>query len=943
MADDAKPLWGARFRGDLQVMKALGANHVRLYGNNPANSHANFLNEAAATGLKVIIGMSDYPYTQAADNCGFTTGFDCYSQVKAQYLENLKKGLLVDGRYNPALAEVIVINEPDLKLPGIDQPKGWTKGIISAIDGMLDAEKEMGVTGPLVNFTATFSFGVCGLCEAIKDQLGLTAGEAPPPGLGQMAELRAAMLEPQTMVGYTPKNNLAKFYNERFSNSFNTANPAKDIATMFMPDYITLFPSVPVSIQEYHKPDLAMSQEADLKEIVKLAEDTELLRGISFFEFQVRYDKGGTEADFGMFGLSDNFTFATWTYFGDEVHAFCLTPVYDQSGKPLSSAVAAAFGGPGVDYDTLCIPDPAKVNLDQVGMVQISAQGSDSRMAVFVGRVVKHMGGMTQDQSGLVATAQPFVGSVGNGTARSFQELVDELGKYPSWASWDAEATCSADRNALAGQVAVEFGWVCGHFAGLNCSDIPAQCTGDIWTQADYMFSMYYNENGGNPFKNCFFGGTAIFENSMTYGAISSPCLVSKNPLFSALTNDGYQLVLSNKDPGQTVLYMRRVAIELGGQVTDEAAAEALGAAPPATLALLEAALKEGAWVCGLGGGLACPTTVTTTPLPTTLAPTGAGAVPAPTPAPWKPPSSGAEGLDSGTPLVMYVGIGAVGFVAIAVVSTVVASVLNARAKRQKRDRLRSRSPYDGGGSKGSDSSSVESGSDADALEGLVKRGGGGAEGGGAGESVTPQIFLDVPPFAVGPGTSTSLYPAAPVSEVTPAPYDSAFAVSSATSAPLGFSASPPTSFISPASSAASLGMGGGSFANAAGGRHLAVPPASPAAPGQRRSRPQTPQMQQQRPGAPQGRRPGVNRASSGGGSSGGGHGVRSGGSVGLLEVAAMPLSPESMLDSVQPMLGFSTTPPAVGLPAQTFGGGPAPFGAGRAPKAPVFGAGRAP
>lgn len=928
MADDAKPLWGARFRGDLQVMKALGANHVRLYGNNPSNSHANFLNEAAATGLKVIIGMSDYPYTQAADNCLFTTGFDCYSQVKAQYLENLKKGLLVDGRYNPALAEVIVINEPDLKLPGIDKPKGWTKGIISAIDGMLDAEKEMGVTGPLVNFTATFSFGVCGLCEAIKDQLGLSAGEAPPPGIGQMVELRAAMLDPQKMVGYTPKNNMAKFYKERFSNSFNTANPAKDIATMFMPDYITLFPSVPVSIQEYHKPDLAMSQEADLKEIVKLAEDTDLLRGISFFEFQVRYDKGGSEAEFGMFGLSDNFTFATWTYFGDEVHAFCLTPVYDQAGMPLSSAVAAAFGGPGVDYDTLCIPDPAKVNLDQVGMVQISAQGSDSRMAVFVGRVVKHMGGMTQDQSGLLATAQPFVGSVGNGTARSFQELVDEIGKYPSWASWDSEATCSADRNALAGQVAIEFGWVCGHFAGLNCSDIPAQCMGDIWTQADYMFSMYYNELGGDPFKNCFFGGTAIFENSMTYGAISSPCLVSKNPLFSALTNDGYQLVLSNKDPGQTALYMRRVAIELGGRVTDEAAVEALAAAPPATLMLLEAALKESAWVCGLGGGLACPTTVTTTSLPprtvtttslppTTLAPTGAGAVLAPTPAPWKAPPSGTEGGDSGTPLEMYVGIGAVFFVAIAVLSTLVASVLNARAKRQKRDRLRSRSSYDGGGSKRSDSTSaVESGSDSDDRECLVKRGGGVAE---------------------REGMSTSLYPAAPVSEVTSAPY-LGLAVTISTSAPLDFSASPQTPLISPASSAASLGLGGGNVATFAGGRHLAVPGASPAAggqPGLRRGRPQTPQNRP--PGA---RR--ASRGSRGGPSSGGGHGGGGGGIGGLLGVAAMPLSPQSLRVAAQPVVGFSQTPTG-GLPAQTFGGGPAPFGGGPAPKAPMFGAGRAP
>lgn len=37
---------------------------------------------------------------------------------------------------------MIVINEPDLKIPGISKPKEFCRAIVSAIDGMLDAEKD---------------------------------------------------------------------------------------------------------------------------------------------------------------------------------------------------------------------------------------------------------------------------------------------------------------------------------------------------------------------------------------------------------------------------------------------------------------------------------------------------------------------------------------------------------------------------------------------------------------------------------------------------------------------------------------------------------------------------------------------------------------------------------------------------------------------------------
>eukprot|EP00418_Pyrodinium_bahamense_P083834 CAMPEP_0179053940 /NCGR_PEP_ID=MMETSP0796-20121207/22532_1 /TAXON_ID=73915 /ORGANISM="Pyrodinium bahamense, Strain pbaha01" /LENGTH=200 /DNA_ID=CAMNT_0020750553 /DNA_START=1 /DNA_END=599 /DNA_ORIENTATION=+ len=186
MSEAAKPLWGPRGRHDLKVIKQLGANTVRLYGNNPANDHRSFLEEAQALGLGVVVGISDYPYIQMPGNC-MSTQQNCYQQVKESYLGNLRGGFLQENRtYHPALRQVIVINEPDLKAPGIASPRLFIRAIISAIDGMLGAEKAANVTGALPNFTATFSFGVCSECSAF----------ATVPSLGQMWQLRDAMLNP---------------------------------------------------------------------------------------------------------------------------------------------------------------------------------------------------------------------------------------------------------------------------------------------------------------------------------------------------------------------------------------------------------------------------------------------------------------------------------------------------------------------------------------------------------------------------------------------------------------------------------------------------------------------------------------------------------------------------------------------------------------------------
>jgi len=494
-SQSAKPMWGTRGRGDLEVIKKLGANTVRLYGNNPENTHWDFLDEAQELNLAVVPGLSDYDFIQSPESC-LTTNFNCFQQIRKSYGELLEKGFLKDGSYHPALREVIVINEPDLKLPGIQEPEKFCRAILSSIDAMLDAEDALNITGPRINFTVAFSFGVCTACPDF----------ATRPALGQMAVLRDAFEDPEA-VGYVPRHNLTEFYEERFHNSFNTANPAAHVREMFLNTYEREFPSTPVMIQEYHSPFEEV--QSDLEAILEMAQGSALLQGVSFFEFHVRYDKGGSEMDFGMFQLGD-YPVKSFDYFGDAFAAWCLVPASTKAGENMPQAVAKAYKGEGLDFAELCIPDPRKVDLTAQGYTSIAEQGKPERTQLFVERLVSHMGGKVVEDAALVKFAGSFTRARGEGAVfADFPKLVQELRKKPRWASWD-EATCIADRDSHAPAVGSAVGDACRHLESIQCHEVPEECRSNLWDVADWVFGVYYVERGGkSPLEHCYFNGSA--------------------------------------------------------------------------------------------------------------------------------------------------------------------------------------------------------------------------------------------------------------------------------------------------------------------------------------------------------------------------------------------------------------------------------------------------
>eukprot|EP00441_Pelagodinium_beii_P042742 CAMPEP_0197631662 /NCGR_PEP_ID=MMETSP1338-20131121/8753_1 /TAXON_ID=43686 ORGANISM="Pelagodinium beii, Strain RCC1491" /NCGR_SAMPLE_ID=MMETSP1338 /ASSEMBLY_ACC=CAM_ASM_000754 /LENGTH=806 /DNA_ID=CAMNT_0043203173 /DNA_START=41 /DNA_END=2458 /DNA_ORIENTATION=+ len=534
MALAAKPMWGDRGRADLKVISALGANFVRLYGNDPNNGHTEFLEAAHKNGLQVAPGMSDHPYTQMAGNCK-QTGYDCYSQVKELYLQNLLGvnctycGFLTTNKtYSPAVSYFSIINEPDLKMPptatirGFDGIAQMCKAIVSAFDAILDAEKEAEVQGPGINFTATFSFAVCKPCAWFKRN----------PALGQMAQLQDAMMNPQK-YGYTPKNNLGEAYRTRWTNSFNTQNKAGDLQNMILAPYETWFRSTPVYIAEYHS--TYVSEASDVKQILDIARASNVLLGISYFQFQRAYWKGGTEEAFGMFGLGD-YSITDMDYFDQTYKVWCLVPQWSSRAETTqTAAVARAYDGSYFNTTELCMPNPMSVPVSADGYKLMSQQGSIDRMASFVTRVVNHLGAVVVDKSGLESFTTEIIGD----SSSDFGKLVEQIFYKPGWLRFSQSGRCLADRNSDNTHISAAINYVCGANETLfNCSNlqVPKTCNSDIFATGDWFFSNFYmNMTAADPLQTCSLGGAGIYASPNLYQRVKPECIADSSPFQAAI------------------------------------------------------------------------------------------------------------------------------------------------------------------------------------------------------------------------------------------------------------------------------------------------------------------------------------------------------------------------------------------------------------------------
>ena len=59
-------------------------------------SHKSFLDDAHERGLRVVPGMSDFPYTQMVPGRCIENDYDCFNQSRDSYTLNLQTGFLTD-------------------------------------------------------------------------------------------------------------------------------------------------------------------------------------------------------------------------------------------------------------------------------------------------------------------------------------------------------------------------------------------------------------------------------------------------------------------------------------------------------------------------------------------------------------------------------------------------------------------------------------------------------------------------------------------------------------------------------------------------------------------------------------------------------------------------------------------------------------------------------
>lgn len=343
MSEKAGALYADWGRGDLKIMKEMGANTVRMYGNDANTSHRAFLDEAHKHGLRVIAGMSKFGFTQGPDNCLINDWY-CYRQTYFYFHKQLQMGFTIgDGKqYHPALKAMIICNEPALDLHGDKKRHLTCRAMASVFDAMIQAEKDLGITGNPIAFTITWAF-------ADFENTGM-------PGLASMLEFYECLKQgtEKAPTLYEAKNDLVKAFHERWVNSFNTQNVWYEVQYQFLDKYASSpFWShdlkIPVFIGEYHNIDRPDTQ--DLKKLLGLTKSKKypFFLGFNFFEYtRAKWKPAGPDGtnvqwDFGLFDYGDC-PLLDMDYLGNTWTVWNLVPAKDHKGRDLLQQLLYAYG-----------------------------------------------------------------------------------------------------------------------------------------------------------------------------------------------------------------------------------------------------------------------------------------------------------------------------------------------------------------------------------------------------------------------------------------------------------------------------------------------------------------------------------------------------------------------------------------------------------------------
>jgi len=194
---------------------------------------------------------------------------------------------------------LILLNEPDAFVHYPECPNGsaWcrVKAVISALDGVLAAEREAGVDAGRVRLSVTWSF-------AMMDSID---GKEDGPGIFGFEDTVAAIADP-SIAKYTPrssKEELEHAFQTRWAHGLNTQSPWLFIKEKIAKNYARFSP-VPWFIGEYGANNqFKATIQGDLEDMTNWAEENSDFLGTTFFQFQTAYWRGGGKMNFGHYGL----------------------------------------------------------------------------------------------------------------------------------------------------------------------------------------------------------------------------------------------------------------------------------------------------------------------------------------------------------------------------------------------------------------------------------------------------------------------------------------------------------------------------------------------------------------------------------------------------------------------------------------------------------------
>ncbi|CAJ1376858.1 unnamed protein product [Effrenium voratum] len=510
MTEAMQGQWGDG-RDDLAIMAEMGATMVRLYGNDPRFDGTQFLDRSNSWGLKVIAGISDYPF-ETGSNC-WKTDLDCFAEVQKSYAEDLTtKKFLSNGHYHPALDTLVITNEPDLKFMS-SGGKDYMRAVLSALDGVLAAELAAGLdvtSKENIHLTAAFSYSVCTRCKHLAELRTLgcclvcDSGNAPScaslgdmgkpqeaggmkcprvrkprfqddcPGLPMIMDLHMAMEDPSS-VGYTFRTEGWKAaFTNRWIHSFNGFVGADALNQQFVQKYMKLSfnankaaaDMMKVFMGEYGDPHLAKDPAAlqrDLQKAQALVKDqSNPFVGFNFFQFQVAYWKP-CDNPAGW----DNWEATYWDR--------------PKEAPPPASCSERLFG-------TFALGDIAVSKTGGIDYYSQNVYSIPCLKPIFKGKPQ--------------AIAAAYGGQAPNTS-------ICEKG----WEAQPAKYCVAArgDHDPL-GQGVKQ---VCGalHGMGRDCTENrPSHCADDKYTVADWAFSMYFSlkKEEGKAEDMCDFGGAAL-------------------------------------------------------------------------------------------------------------------------------------------------------------------------------------------------------------------------------------------------------------------------------------------------------------------------------------------------------------------------------------------------------------------------------------------------